>query len=119
MYSRGAAVAIVVFDLTNRESFADVDTWIRQAQSDKISQHRIVVAANKSDLEPEIPQTEIDKWATDRELTLIYVSAMSGENIQVLFQTVISRLPSAIESFRGSDDLHLEKNNQRSECCQN
>jgi small GTP-binding protein len=115
LYSRGAGVAIVVFDLTNRESFRDVETWIRQIQSDLGSQCGIVIAANKRDLPAEVPDTEIDKWA-EGQWDLFYVSAQTGENIEKLFQRVAEKVPISVK-VPAADNFEIEGERPGQACC--
>jgi small GTP-binding protein len=95
MYTRGACVAIIVFDLTAPESFASLDGWIGQVRTDVNPECAIVVAGNKADLEPRIDIAAIDCWAQKRGFDVMQVSAKTGRNINGLFDLVIERLPVA------------------------
>jgi small GTP-binding protein len=117
MYSRGAVVAVVVFDLSNRESFMDVEDWIQNVQVGETLQCRIVIAANKVDLPPVVPVCEIDKWASDGGWSLVYVSAQSGEGISGLFETIAALVPWSIERMPMADVIHIEETKQNVECC--
>ncbi len=50
MYYRGASAAIVVYDITRRESFATLQRWVTELQ-EKTKDIQILVAGNKKDLE--------------------------------------------------------------------
>jgi small GTP-binding protein len=118
MYSRGAAVAVVVFDLSNSESFADVAAWIRQVHTDVSASCRIVVAGNKLDLRPQTPLAEIDQWAAEQDCQMVYVSALDGTNIGMLFDRVVALLPRTLSDVRVVDNVDFrEVETNESQCC--
>jgi GTPase SAR1 family protein len=50
MYYRGAAAAIVVFDITDSESFSVLQGWVEELKSRGPENITIAVAGNKADL---------------------------------------------------------------------
>lgn len=50
MYYRGAQAAIVVYDITNQESFNRAKTWVRELQRQASPNIVIALAGNKADL---------------------------------------------------------------------
>jgi len=58
MYSRGAAVVVVVFDISQRETFDILETWIEKIAGD-LPNGKILVCANKCDLEYQVPTEEV------------------------------------------------------------
>lgn len=50
MYYRGAAAAIVVYDITNKESFNGAKSWVKELQRRGDPNVVIALAGNKSDL---------------------------------------------------------------------
>ena len=50
MYYRGAAAAIVVFDITSRESFDGAKAWVKELQRRGDPSLVIALAGNKTDL---------------------------------------------------------------------
>jgi signal recognition particle receptor subunit beta len=118
MYSRGAAIAVVVFDLTNNESFDDGGMWMDQVRSEASHECKIVIAANKSDLTAAIEISEIDKWAKDQDLDVVYVSAKRGDNVNLLFDVVTGHLPPAAFHLHPADDkLDDPKGGDKGGCC--
>ncbi len=53
MYYRGAAAAIVVFDITKSQSFSVLQRWIEELQAHGPSNIVIAIAGNKADLADE------------------------------------------------------------------
>ncbi len=50
-YIKDSAVAIVCYDITNKESFESVPKWIEDAKAIRENDVVIVLVANKSDME--------------------------------------------------------------------
>lgn len=50
MYYRGAAAAVVVFDVTNRESFEGAKSWVKELQRRGDPSVVIALAGNKADI---------------------------------------------------------------------
>lgn len=60
MYYRGAAAAIVVFDITNRDTFVGAQSWVKELQKRGDPNVVIALAGNKADCE--------DKRAVQKEV---------------------------------------------------
>lgn len=88
LYFLGSDAAIVVFDLTRRDSFSNVDGWVqafRRAVPDNVPQ---VLVGNKSDLasKRKVSSKEADQRHISQEYdTYIETSARTGENVAELF----------------------------------
>lgn len=52
-YYRSAAGAILVYDITNRESFNNISRWLEEAKINGNSEMCFVVVGNKCDMESE------------------------------------------------------------------
>ena len=52
-YYRSAAGAILVYDITNRESFNNVSKWLEEAKINGNSEMCFVVVGNKCDMDAE------------------------------------------------------------------
>merc|ERR1712048_727411 len=50
MYYRGAAAAIVVYDITNADTFARAKSWVRELQRQGNPEMIVALAGNKADL---------------------------------------------------------------------
>ena len=49
-YIKDSAVAIVIYDITNKQSFLSVDKWIEDAKNLRDDDVLLILAGNKSDL---------------------------------------------------------------------
>lgn len=66
-YYRGAAGAVLVYDITSRASFANLDRWIQDARA-LASEHLVLVlVGNKKDREDdrEVEYAEGERWAQE------------------------------------------------------
>lgn len=69
-YYKDAQVVILVFDLTNRVSFDNIEFWINQVKGEKIDDPIYIMVGNKVDLKikREITKEEVIKKATNLKL---------------------------------------------------
>lgn len=67
-YYRGAAGALLVFDITNRESFNTLADWLQEARTLASPNIIILLVGNKKDLD------------SDREVTFLQASQFAQEN---------------------------------------
>uniref|UniRef100_A0A7S2NFX2 Uncharacterized protein n=1 Tax=Zooxanthella nutricula TaxID=1333877 RepID=A0A7S2NFX2_9DINO len=92
MYYRGAAAAVVVYDITSRESFEAAKAWVVE-----LSNHDtlIALAGNKADLEANraIDQATARAYADSMNILYMETSAKSGQNVNEIFHEVAVRLP--------------------------
>lgn len=99
-YIRDSSVAVIVFDVTNRQSFTNTIRWIEEVRNERGSDVIIVLVGNKTDL-VEKRQVSIEEGdAKSRELSVIFIetSAKAGFNIKALFRKIAAALPG-MESF--------------------
>ncbi|KAI8384519.1 ras-like GTP-binding protein RYL2 [Radiomyces spectabilis] len=67
MYYRGAQAALLVYDLTSQESFAEMHSWIEELKRNMTEDLVIVVVANKLDLAQtrrEVPLEQAREYVT-------------------------------------------------------
>jgi small GTP-binding protein len=95
MFARDAEVACLVFDQTNRESFASLEKWIQYIQLD-IGVKNIIIISNKNDLEAKVPLDEAFEFCTNKSLPLVSTSALTGSNITFLFIKVAQMIRDAV-----------------------
>tara|TARA_A100001015_G_scaffold319596_1_gene442970 strand:+ start:656 stop:1243 length:588 start_codon:yes stop_codon:yes gene_type:complete len=78
---------ILVYDMSSRESFDECDTWLAEASKFGANPGDVPVAlcATKSDKRPAVSEDEGKQYASSRGLTYFETSAMTGDNVQDLF----------------------------------
>jgi len=95
MYYRGAAAAIIVFDITSQETFSRAKSWVKELQAQKSQEVVIALAGNKSDRESErqVATDEANNYATENGLLFMETSAKANINIRELFLSIARKLP--------------------------
>lgn len=86
-YYRGAAGAILVYDITSRESFNHVSSWLADARSLANPDIVIILVGNKVDLEAdrEVTFLEASRFAQENDLMFLETSALTGIRVQEVF----------------------------------
>jgi small GTP-binding protein len=90
MYYRGAAVAVLVFSVTDEKSFQDVETWATEVLAQASDIPELFVVANKIDLGADriVRGPEIEVLAKKLRAETAEVSAKSGIGVDELFVRV-------------------------------
>ena len=86
-YFRNALGAILVFDLTNRQSFDDLNMWFSDFSQLSAPNAYILSIGNKCDLEDErqIVESEANSFAQRNGLFYLETSAKNGDHIEEAF----------------------------------
>ncbi|ATY63361.1 secretion related GTPase [Cordyceps militaris] len=109
-YFRGASGALLVFDLSRKQTFEHVTDWLNDLRQIAEPDIVVVLVGNKADLvldesKRQVTQHEAREWAR-RNGVLEYVetSAKSGENVENAFMRVAERIYQNIQA--GKYDLN-------------
>ncbi|KAG5014711.1 hypothetical protein JHK82_020393 [Glycine max] len=92
MYYRGAAAAIVVYDITSMDSFVRAKKWVREVLRQANSSLTMFLVANKADLEAErkVRYEEGEEYAKENGLSFLETSAKTAQNVNELFYEIES-----------------------------
>lgn len=86
MYYSGAAGLILVFDVTRRRSFVELQKWVEEADESVGQRIPIICIGNKIDLpDRAIPSDEAKKWAEDQGFVYMESSAKTGLGVSDMF----------------------------------
>lgn len=90
-YYRGAVGALLVYDITKRQTFDNVQRWLRELRDHADSNIVIMMAGNKSDLNHlRAVSTEDAQSLAEREgLSFLETSALEAYNVDKAFQTIL------------------------------
>ena len=89
MYFRGVCGIVVVFSLTQRSSFENVENWISEAEA-HTDQVPIIVVGNKCDCsDVSVTQVEARAWGEQRRISMFFTSASTGENVGLLLEHLV------------------------------
>ncbi|CAN7070867.1 unnamed protein product [Brassica oleracea var. botrytis] len=96
MYYRGAAAAIIVFDVTNQASFERAKKWVQELQAQVGNTNMVMaLAGNKSDLldAKKVSAEEAQTYAQENSLFFMETSAKTAANVKEIFYEIARRLP--------------------------
>ncbi|XP_022944214.1 ras-related protein Rab11C-like [Cucurbita moschata] len=93
-YYRGAVGALLVYDLTKRPTFENVQRWLRELRDHADSNIVIVMIGNKSDLSHlrSVSEDDGQSMAEKEGLSFIETSALDATNIDKAFQTILTEI---------------------------
>ena len=93
-YYKGAKGALLVYDITNKKSFDNLDKWISDLKINGDEKISIVLLGNKSDLENQrVISTEEGKNKAELfKFAFMETSALNGNNIERAFDELIKEV---------------------------
>ncbi|XP_075876496.1 ras-related protein Rab-6A isoform X1 [Nelusetta ayraudi] len=114
-YIRDSAAAVVVYDITNVNSFQQTTKWIDDVRTERGSDVIIMLVGNKTDLadKRQVSIEEGERKAKELNVMFIETSAKAGYNVKQLFRRVAAALPgmdtTQDKSREDMIDIKLEK----------
>ncbi|KAB1217806.1 Ras-related protein Rab2BV [Morella rubra] len=90
-YCRGAVGALLVYDITKRQTFDNVHRWIRELRDHADSNIVIMMAGNKADLNHlrSVPAKDAQILAEKEGLSFFETSALESLDVEKAFQSVL------------------------------
>ncbi|GJS36767.1 Ras-related protein RabH1e [Tanacetum coccineum] len=84
-YIRDSSVAVIVYDVANRQSFLNTSKWIEEVRTERGSDVIIVLVGNKTDLvdKRQVSIEEGDAKAREHGVMFVETSAKAGFNIKI------------------------------------
>ena len=86
-YFQGASAAVIVYDMTDRDTFTAAEDWIQEVRTNAPKDCMLFLASNKSDLleSIEIPKREGKEFADKNGLSFWETSAKENIGVQEMF----------------------------------
>ncbi|CAL1705357.1 unnamed protein product [Somion occarium] len=125
-YYRGAAGCLLVYDVTNRQSFQNARSWLADVREHADPHLTCILVGNKVDLcsdpansESAAPQLssgqrsrevlteEAELWAKEEDLLFVEASAKSGVNVEAAFEAATRDILDKIRRGVFDDDRSL------------
>jgi small GTP-binding protein len=106
-YYRGAAAAVLVYDITCPETFQKLSGWINDVKNYAKKEISLIVVGNKSDLaeERKVTMVEAAGFCQMHSVQMIETSAMTGENVELAFSRVAE---SVLEKMKEGKMLNFK-----------
>jgi Ras-related protein Rab-1A len=89
-YYRDSNGVILIFDLTNRNSFDKLESWLQDINNYGPKDTNILLIGNKTDLADErvVSFSDANNFSIKNNLQYIEVSAKTGNNVALLFENL-------------------------------
>ncbi|EGD77795.1 Rab5c [Salpingoeca rosetta] len=124
MYYRGAQGAIVVFDITQHDSFASAREWIKElwshTEEDK-EKPLVVLVGNKVDKsnERQVNPADVQAFTQANNITYMETSAKTAVNTSRVFEYIAEELVKRRASSDSDDDTSVDLDQPQSSggCC--
>jgi small GTP-binding protein len=126
MYYRGAAAAIVVYDITRADTFKTLRSWVDELRAQGPKDIAIAVAGNKADMSDarEIDTKTGKEFAEEIGAIFMETSAKDSLNVDEVFVGIAAKLPAPPKSDPESITLKSATRNlqqqqaaQKKKCC--
>ncbi|KAK4775948.1 hypothetical protein SAY87_023909 [Trapa incisa] len=93
-YYRGAVGAMLVYDMTKRQSFDHMTRWLEELRGHADKNIVIMLVSNKSDLSSlrAVPTEDAEEFAQRENLFFMETSALEATNVETAFLTVLTEI---------------------------
>ena len=132
-YYKGAKGALIVYDITRKETFDSVDRWISEVLNSGDKNMTMLLIGNKCDLDNQrqVTKEQGEEKAKAFKVAFLETSASSGENLDVAFETIMKEVYSKCKNELDEEDrmeemqigkeidLTKEKKVDKKKCCEN
>mmetsp|Transcript_27131 Transcript_27131/g.68148 ORF Transcript_27131/g.68148 Transcript_27131/m.68148 type:complete len:217 (-) Transcript_27131:45-695(-) len=107
-YYRGAAGALLVYDITRRQTYNHLTSWLTDARNLTNPNTVIMLIGNKKDMEQsrDVSYEEASSFANENGLIFVETSAKTGENVEEAFRKTANLIFQSVQD--GSVDLCSE-----------
>ncbi len=110
IYIRDSSIAVIVFDVTDAQSFESVHKWVDEIKTIRNDESDILLIGNKCDLKDsrKITTEEAQKKCTGLNLKGYYeVSAKNGDGIPECFDSILSLLSGKLQNVKKEEKVEV------------
>ena len=139
-YYKNSVCACIVYDITNRTSFEDIQSWLNDCKKQTPKTIELVLIGNKNDLEEDrkVSFEEGKAYAEKNNMIFLETSAKTGDNIRKVFESSAEKIDKNINNgvydlsndscgireglkcdtfVIKEDKLYDDKKNTKKKCC--
>ncbi|KAJ6229967.1 ras-related protein rab-5c [Anaeramoeba flamelloides] len=126
-YYRGSKGALVVYDVTNYDSFEKAKNWVEEIKNEGSLNAKIALVGNKIDLPNRVvKQKEAKTYAEENDLLFFEASAKTGLGVNQIFVNLAKALPlehgKAINtnialSYSKNSEIKKKREETKGGCC--
>jgi len=111
-YYKGAVGALLVYDITNKESFLHCQNWLNELKENGDKDVIVILVGNKSDLEKDrqVKKEEGETFAESNNLFFLETSAKEGKNIFNIFKISAQKI---LDNIIKSEESGIRNNNNQ------
>ncbi|KAK8630905.1 hypothetical protein V6N13_079676 [Hibiscus sabdariffa] len=97
-YYRGALGAMLVYDISRRQSFDNLARWVEELRANSDNSIVIMLIGNKADLVEQraVPTEDAVEFAKDHGLFFAETSALSGDNVDKAFFQLLEEIYAVV-----------------------
>ena len=118
-YYKGSHGIILIYDVTNLQTFENVKTWVNQIREETTTNVVIYIAANKIDMETErkVTKQEGESLAQELGFPFMETSAKSGININETFEDLVERIDKVFGNIPQKPNKNKLYKAKSRKCC--
>jgi len=113
-YYRGAHGIIVVYDVTDQESFANVKQWLHEIDRYACENVNKLLVGNKSDLSSKrvVAYDTAKEFADNLGIEFLETSAKNADNVEQAFMTMAAQIKNRMASAPATDKPGVRLNSK-------
>ena len=114
-FYKGSKGAFVVYDITRKSTFLNIDKWIGELKTNGSEDILIILVGNKTDLEDkrEVSTDDGEKKAKQYGIAFCETSALRGEKIELAFNILIDEIILEIDKAKEKEMKNNKNNNKK------
>eukprot|EP01118_Nematostelium_gracile_P000618 TRINITY_DN1066_c0_g5_i2.p1 TRINITY_DN1066_c0_g5~~TRINITY_DN1066_c0_g5_i2.p1 ORF type:complete len:224 (+),score=63.00 TRINITY_DN1066_c0_g5_i2:70-741(+) len=114
-YYRGAAGALLVYDITRHETFDNLANWFAELKTHAEGDLVVMLVGNKKDLVyiRDVSTERAQQYAEEHKMNFMETSALDNNNVMEAFETIMNeifsksaKLNSLKKEEKGTDDVN-------------